>query len=75
MVAALAVVGLAPGAAAQLGDTRTVQTAQTVQAADSFTDVTGGVHKPAIDVLAERGVFDGTECGEDMFCPGDEMKR
>ena len=37
--------------------------------------MTGGVHKPAIDALAERGFFDGTECGEDMFCPGDEMKR
>ena len=42
---------------------------------DGFSDVTHGVHKPAIDVLAALGVFLGTECGEAMFCPGDEMKR
>ena len=40
-----------------------------------FTDVTGGVHKPAIDALAALGVFEGTECAEGMFCPRDEMKR
>ena len=69
VVVAVAVVGLAPAAAAHPANT------QAVQAADGFVDVTGGVHKPAIDALAERGLFDGTECGEDMFCPGDEMKR
>ena len=69
VVAALAVVGLAPGAAAQ-----DVQEDAGGTAA-SFEDVTGGVHKPAIDALTERGLFDGTECGQDMFCPGDEMKR
>ena len=40
-----------------------------------FSDVTGGVHKPAIDALDAMGVFEGTECAEGMFCPGDEMKR
>jgi len=45
------------------------------RAPSGFVDVTGGVHKPAIDALAERGLFDGTDCAEDMFCPGDEMKR
>ena len=40
-----------------------------------FSDVTGGVHKPAIDALAATGVFEGTECEEGMFCPDDEMKR
>ncbi len=59
-------------AAAQAADTRP---ARTVQAADGFTDVTGGVHQPAIDALNARGLFDGTECAADMFCPGDEMKR
>ena len=44
-------------------------------AAGGFSDVTGGVHKPAIDALAAMGVFEGTECAEGMFCPGDEMKR
>ena len=57
-------------------DTQPVQTARTVQAAaDGFADVTGGVHQPAIDALNARGLFDGTECATDMFCPGDEMKR
>ena len=67
LVTALAVVGLAPGAGAQ--------DPQDTENASSFEDVTGGVHQPAIDVLAERGLFDGTECAEDMFCPGDEMER
>ena len=42
---------------------------------DVFSDVTEGVHKPAIDVLGEMGLFEGTLCGEDMFCPGDEIER
>ena len=40
-----------------------------------FSDVTGGVHEPAIDALAAMGVFEGTQCAEGMFCPGDDMKR
>ena len=44
-------------------------------AGDGFSDVTGGVHKPAIDALAAMGVFEGTECAEGMFCPDGEMKR
>ena len=44
-------------------------------AGGGFSDVTEGVHKPAIDALAAMGVFEGTECAEGMFCPGDEMKR
>ena len=73
VVVAVAIAGLAPGAAAQPADTQAA--VQAVQAADGFTDVTGGVHKAAIDALAGLGVFDGTECGQDMFCPGGEMKR
>ena len=69
VVAALAMVGLTPVAAAQDVQEDAGGTP------DPFTDVTGGVHKPAIDALAELGLFDGTECGEDIFCPGDEMKR
>ncbi|MYB28513.1 MAG: hypothetical protein F4X38_05165 [Acidimicrobiaceae bacterium] len=69
VVAALAMVGLAPVAAAQDVQEDAGGTP------DRFADVTGGVHKPAIDALTERGLFDGTECGQDMFCPGDEMKR
>jgi hypothetical protein len=78
VVVAVAAAGLAPGAAAQPADTQPADTqpaVQAVQAADGFGDVTGGVHKPAIDALAELGVFDGTECAEGMFCPGDEMRR
>ena len=42
---------------------------------DGFSDVTGGVHKPAIDALDALGLFAGTECGEGMFCPGEELRR
>ena len=30
---------------------------------------------PSIDALNALGVFDGTECAKEMFCPGEEMKR
>ena len=40
-----------------------------------FGDVGEGVHEPAISALAERGVFEGTLCGDDLFCPGDEIAR
>ena len=40
-----------------------------------FSDVTEGVHKPAIDALAERGALEGTLCGEDTFCPGEPITR
>jgi len=40
-----------------------------------FGDVNSGVHEPAISALAERGVFVGTLCGEDLLCPGDEIAR
>jgi len=40
-----------------------------------FSDVTGGSHAPAINALAERGVFEGTECGDDLFCPGEPIER
>jgi len=39
-----------------------------------FSDVAGG-SKPAIDVLAERGVFEGTLCGGDLFCPSEPVSR
>ena len=73
VVVAVAIAGLAPGAAAQPADTQPA--VQAVQAADGFADVTGGVHKPAIDALDGLDVFDGTECDQGMFCPGGEMKR
>ena len=40
-----------------------------------FGDVDAGVQEPAISALAERGVFVGTLCGDDLFCPGDEIAR
>ena len=42
---------------------------------DVFSDVAEGVHKPAIDILGEMGLFEGTLCGEGMFCPGEPIKR
>ena len=41
-----------------------------------FSDVSdGNFHKANIDALDERGLLEGTECAEGMFCPGDPMKR
>ena len=68
-VAALvsAVLAAAPGAAAQQGPSPDQQ--------DRYADVTGGVHKPAIDALAAHGLFDGTLCDDGRFCPSDPIKR
>jgi beta-glucanase (GH16 family) len=60
MVASAAAVVSAPGAAAQQ---------------DRYSDVTGGVHKPAIDALGGAGLFDGTLCDDGRFCPRDPIKR
>ena len=59
VVAAVAAMGLATTAAAQSG----------------FTDVHSGSHKANIEALAEMGLFEGTECGEQQFCPSDPAKR
>ena len=64
---AAAAVAAAPGAAAQQGPSSAQQ--------DPFSDVTGGVHKPAIDALAARGLFEGTLCGDGRFCPTEPIER
>ena len=68
-VAALAAAALAaaPGAAAQEGPGPDQQ--------DRYPDVTGGVHKPAIDTLDDLRLFDGTLCDDGLFCPEDPIKR
>ena len=43
--------------------------------ADSFTDDEGGFYEPALDALAERGILDGTECGEGLICPDQDIER
>ncbi|MCY4622337.1 MAG: D-alanyl-D-alanine carboxypeptidase [bacterium] len=40
-----------------------------------FLDITGGTHAEALQALAERGIFDGTECAEDRICPDQAIKR
>ena len=40
-----------------------------------FGDVEAGSHKPAIDALNGVGLFEGTSCGEGMFCPGEPIER
>lgn len=43
---------------------------------EGYSDVgEDSVHEPAIDALVSEGVFDGTECGEGLFCPGDPIPR
>ena len=34
-----------------------------------------GVHRPAVDALADWGYLEGTECDTDTFCPQDPIER
>ena len=34
-----------------------------------------GVHSDAVTALSQLGVFDGTECSEDLFCPTEPLLR
>ena len=61
VVVVVFVVAGAPGAAAAQGG--------------GFGDVEAGSHKPAIDALDGVGLFEGTLCGEGMFCPGEPIER
>lgn len=41
-----------------------------------FDDVPpDGTHRPGIDALRDDGILDGTECGPDLFCPRQPIKR
>lgn len=43
---------------------------------DAFSDSTdAGVHRPAVNELARLGIFEGTECDANRFCPRDPLKR
>ena len=46
-----------------------------VVALGGFSDVGDGVHQAGIDVLDTEGVFEGTGCGEGLFCPDDPIRR
>ena len=48
----------------------------TVAAQVRYTDVSAdGTHYPAITALADLGIFDGTDCGQNRFCPTDPLPR
>ena len=40
-----------------------------------YHDVTGERDRAAVFTLHDLGVFDGTACGESMFCPDEPVKR
>ena len=46
-----------------------------VVASGGFSDVGGGVHRAGVDALEAEGVFEGTGCGEGLFCPDDPIRR
>ena len=47
-----------------------------VAAVAGFDDVGGGgVHAPAVEALEAGGVFEGTGCGDGLFCPGEPILR
>ena len=41
----------------------------------SFVDIGGNSHAPALQVLAERGILDGTGCAGDRICPDKAIER
>ena len=44
--------------------------------AGNYTDLeAAGAHRSAVESLAAEGVFDGTECGPDSFCPTEGVPR
>ena len=53
-----------------------VSSAQQQDAANgSYIDDDGSVHEPGIEALAAGGVLAGMECGQDMICPSQPLKR
>ena len=59
VVAAVATMGLATTAAAQSG----------------FTDIDSSSHRANIETLTATGLFEGTECADEQFCPNEPAKR
>ena len=43
--------------------------------AQGFEDDNWRYYESAFDALAAEGILDGTECGEDLICPEEEIKR
>lgn len=41
----------------------------------SLVDAAGSDHAAALEALAERGIFEGTECADDTICPSEPIKR
>ena len=63
LAAALVATALEPSAASEAQE-------------DLFSDsADAGVHRPAVDALAEWGYLAGTECEADRFCPRAPIKR
>ena len=65
---ALAVVGAALGVAPHSAEAQS-------DGASYFSDDDGSVHEPALEALADRGVLAGIECGEELICPSEPLKR
>ena len=59
VVAAAATMGLATTAAAQ----------------STFTDIDNSSHRANIETLTGLGLFEGTECADEQFCPNEPAKR
>lgn len=48
----------------------------TSQAAERFSDIDeAGTHRDSVEILAARGVFEGTECAAGRFCPDLPIQR
>ena len=68
----VAVVGLGPVAAAGAAAAQP----GALSGSAGYSDVAEDAYYfDAVDALAAGGVFDGTDCGDDQFCPGNPLKR
>ncbi len=53
-----------------------VPSASAQQSPPPYSDVdAGGVHRPAIKQLSDAGIFEGSLCGDDKFCPTSAIQR
>ena len=46
------------------------------EAGEGFSDIAdAGGHRSSVELLAEEGILEGTECGPGRFCPQDPIQR
>ncbi|MDE0667186.1 MAG: S-layer homology domain-containing protein [Acidimicrobiaceae bacterium] len=67
--------GLATAVVAAAITAATMGLASTAAAQSGFTDTGSSFHRADIETLTQMGLFEGTECADEQFCPNDPAKR